>query len=142
MKILDWILRLVLAAVFATAAVTKIADPAEFHAAIQTYRILPDILVTLLAIWLPWFELCTAGALLWPRHRRAALWIVLALSLLFLIAITQAWWRGLDIICGCFGRPTAVSGLALREYLLRDLAFLATTSWLLVREWFIARRRP
>ena len=139
MNTLDWILRLALAAVFATAAVTKIADPTAFHTAIQTYRMLPEILVPLLAVWLPWLELCTAGALLWPRHRRAALWIVLALSVVFLIAIAQAWWRGLDIVCGCFGRPATVSGPALREYLLRDLAFLATAGWLLLREWFVAR---
>lgn len=142
MKTLDWILRLALAAVFAGAAVTKIYNPAEFHGAIQTYRMLPAILVAPLTLWLPWVELCTAVALLWPRHRRAALWIVLALSIVFLIAISQAWWRGLDIICGCFGRPETVSGPAFRDYLLRDLAFLAAATWLLLREWFVVHNQP
>jgi uncharacterized membrane protein YphA (DoxX/SURF4 family) len=142
MKAFDWILRLALAAVFAGAAITKIADPAEFHAAIQTYRMLPEALVAPLAVWLPWLELCTAIALVWPRHRRAALWVIFALSIVFIVAIAQAWWRGLDIVCGCFGRPTTVSGPAFREYLLRDLAFLAAAVWLLAREWFGARVRP
>jgi uncharacterized membrane protein YphA (DoxX/SURF4 family) len=139
MKTFDWILRLALAAVFAGAAVTKIADPAEFHAAIQTYRMLPEVLVAPLALWLPWVELCTAVALVWPRHRRAALWLIFALSIVFIVAIAQAWWRGLDIVCGCFGRPATVSGPAFREYLLRDFAFLAVAVWLLAREWFVAR---
>lgn len=139
MKTLDWILRLTLAAVFAGAAVTKIAQPADFHSAIQTYRMLPALLVAVVAIWLPWLELCTAVALLWPAHRRAALWLVLALSLVFLAAIAQAWWRGLDIVCGCFGRPATVTGAGYLEYLLRDLAFLAAAVWLLVRERVGAR---
>lgn len=142
MKTFDWILRLALAAVFAGAAVTKIAAPAEFLTAIQTYRMLPEVLVAPIALWLPWLELCTAIAVVWPRHRRAALWLIFALSVVFIVAIAQAWWRGLDIVCGCFGRPATVSGPAFREYLLRDLAFLATAVWLLVREWFVTRARP
>lgn len=138
MKTLDRILRLALAIVFAGAAATKIAAPGEFHSAIQTYRMLPEALVAPLAVWLPWMELCTAAALLWPRHRRAALWLIFALSVVFMIAIGQAWWRGLDIVCGCFGRPAAVSGPALLNYLLRDLAFLAVAVWLLIRDCFSA----
>ena len=135
MKTLDWIFRLALAAVFAGAAIAKIADPAEFHSAIQTYRMLPASWVAPFALWLPWVELCTAVAIFWPRHRHAALWIVGALNVLFLLALAQAWWRGLDIVCGCFGRPAAVRGAAYWNYVLRDLAFLAATAWLLVREW-------
>ena len=142
MKTLDWILRLALAAVFVGAAVSKIGNPADFHAAIQTYRMLPEMLVPLVALWLPWLELCTAVALLWPRHRRAALWIVFTLSVVFIIAIAQAWWRGLDIVCGCFGRPATVSGPAFREYFLRDLAFLAAAVWLIVRDRIANRVRP
>lgn len=142
MKTVDWILRFALAVVFAGAAITKIANPGEFFAAIQTYRMLPETLVAPIALWLPWVELCAAGALLWPRHRHAALWIVATLSVLFLIAIAQAWWRGLDIVCGCFGRSATVSGPAFREYFLRDLAFLALAVWLLAREWIVKRPRP
>ena len=141
MKTLDLIFRVALAAVFAGAAVTKIAHPADFHSAIQTYRMLPELLVAIVAVWLPWFELCTALALLWPAHGRAALWLVFVLSLVFLAAIAQAWWRGLDIVCGCFGRPAAVSGAGYLQYLLRDLAFLAAAGWLLGRERFAARKQ-
>lgn len=139
MKTLDWILRLALAAIFAGAAVTKIIHPAEFHSAIQTYRMLPELLVAIVAVWLPWLEVCTALALLWSRHRLAALWLIFALSLVFLAAIGQAWWRGLDIVCGCFGRPATVSGAGYLHYLLRDLAFLAAAGWLLHRERLAAR---
>lgn len=134
MKTIDWVLRLVLATVFIGAALTKIADPAAFHAAILTYRAVPELLVPALALWLPWVELCTGIALLWPRHRHAALWLVAAMTLVFLAALGQAAWRGLDIVCGCFGRPAAVRGAGYLKYLARDLALLAVTLWLLRRE--------
>ncbi len=139
MKTLAWLLRLGLAGLFLAAAVVKIADPAKFHAAILTYRMLPDSVVPLVALWLPWFEFCTGVALLWPRHRRAALWLVIALNLVFLAAIGQAALRELDIVCGCFGRPATVRGAGYLPYLVRDLAFLAAAAWLLRRE---PRPRP
>ena len=134
MKTLDWLLRLALATVFIGAALTKIADPAAFHAAILTYRAVPELLVPALALWLPWVELCTGLALLWPRHRRAALWLVVALNVVFLAALGQAAWRELDIVCGCFGRPATVRGAGYLKYLARDLALLAAAVWLLRRE--------
>jgi len=139
MKTIDWILRLGLAGVFIGAAVAKIADPADFHAAILTYRMLPEPLVPVFALWLPWFELCTGVAVLWSRHRPAALWLVVALNVVFLAAIGQAAVRGLDIVCGCFGRPAAVRGAGYLPYLARDLAFLAAAAWLLWRERWAAR---
>ena len=129
-----WLLRLALAGIFLAAAVVKIADPAKFHAAILTYRMLPDSVAAAVALWLPWFELCTGVAILWPRHRRAALWVVVALNLVFLAAIGQAAVRELDIVCGCFGRPASVRGAGYLPYLARDLAFLAAAAWLLRRE--------
>jgi hypothetical protein len=134
MRTFDWLLRLGLAGVFMGAAFTKIADPASFHAAILTYRAVPESLVPALALWLPWVELCTGVALLWPRHRRASLWLVLAMTLVFLGAIGQAAWRELDIVCGCFGRPATIRGAGYLKYVVRDLALLAAAVWLLRRE--------
>ncbi len=139
MKILDWILRLALAAIFIGAAIAKIADPAKFHAAILTYRMLPEALVPAVALWLPWLELCTGLALLSPRHHRAALWLVVALNVVFLAAIGQAAVRGLDIVCGCFGRPASVRTTGYATYLVRDVAFLAAAAWLL---WRHPGRKP
>ncbi len=134
MSTLATILRLALAGVFLAAAVVKIADPVKFHAALLTYRMLPDLVAAGLALWLPWFELCTGVAILWPRHSRAALWVVVALNVVFLAAIGQAAFRELDIVCGCFGRPASVRGAGYLPYLARDLAFLAAAVWLLRRE--------
>ena len=134
MKTFVLLLRLGLAAVFVAAAATKIADPAAFHRAILTYRILPDAAAAVAALWLPWFELCTGLALLWPRHRCAALWAVVSLAAVFLVALGQAAGRELDILCGCFGQPAVVRGRGYAIYLARDVVLLAAALWLLRRE--------
>ena len=134
MKTLASILRLALASIFLAAAAVKIADPAKFHAALLTYRMLPDSVAPAIALWLPWFELCTGIAILWTAHRRAALWVVVVLNIVFLAAIGQAAVRGLDIVCGCFGRPASVRTTGYAIYLVRDLAFLVAAAWLLWRE--------
>ena len=70
---------------------------------------------------------------------RMFLWLVVALNVVFLAAIGQAAVRGLDIVCGCFGRPAAVRGAGYLPYLARDLAFLAAAAWLLWRERMATR---
>ena len=48
---------------------------------------------------------------LFPRqHRLVATWLLLALTGAFVVALAQAWLRGLGINCGCFGSATMVSG--------------------------------
>jgi uncharacterized membrane protein YphA (DoxX/SURF4 family) len=134
MKHFAWILRVAVAAVFIAAAVTKIVDPAAFFASIQTYRLLPDGAGVLFAVWLPWLELCAAVAVFPRRLRSGASWLLLALTVVFLIALSQAWLRGLDISCGCFGSTATVRGSAYFGYLLRDGLLLAAVAFLLWQE--------
>ena len=134
MKPLAWVLRVAVAAVFIAAASTKIADPAAFVASIQTYRLIPDGAAAILAVWLPWLELCAALAIFPRRHRSGASWLLLALTFVFLAVLGQAWLRGLDINCGCFGSAATVSGSAYSGYLLRDGLLIAAIVFLLWRE--------
>jgi hypothetical protein len=59
----------------------------------------------------------------------------MALLLVFVTGVTQAWARGLSIDCGCFGGGGAVAPgeTAYVEELLRDTAFIALAAWLVVR---------
>jgi putative oxidoreductase len=98
-----WVLRVLLAAVFAYAAVPKLIDPGEFAAAIQNYRAVPDYLVGYLALFVPVFELVIALGLLLPGYQRGAALLATALLVAFGVAMAQARWRGIDLSCGCFG---------------------------------------
>jgi uncharacterized membrane protein YphA (DoxX/SURF4 family) len=134
MKPFAWILRVAVAAVFVAAAITKIVDPAAFVASIQTYRLIPDGAAAIFAVWLPWLELCAALAIFPRWHRSGASWLLLTLTFVFLLALGQAWLRGLDINCGCFGGTSPVTGSAYWGYLARDGLLGAAIAFLLWHE--------
>ena len=137
-------LRLAVAAVFLVAGAMKIWDFAharsatpDFTIAIQHYELLPPDLSVLLAIYLPWLEIIAALALFARRLALGAAAAMLGMSAMFLAAIGSAWWRGLNIACGCFGKDEVPTDY--RLLLFRDLALLAAVSILAVHEW---RRAP
>lgn len=108
MKVVTWLLRAVLAAVFIYAGALKLSDPARFATEIEGYRLLPQTLPgagvgAWVAVGLPWLEVVVGLAILLPvTVRAAALWQA-TLMAVFIVALASAWWRDLDITCGCFG---------------------------------------
>jgi putative oxidoreductase len=96
-------LRWLLAALLVWAALSKIANPQEFHGDLAAYQLpLPDALVRLAAMVLPWLELLCGISLVAGTARRAALLWTIILFGVFVLATGQAWARGLEISCGCF----------------------------------------
>lgn len=98
-----------LAALFALAGVLKLADPAAFAADIGNYRLVPVPVAAGLALWLPWFEVTVAVALVWPRWRREGAVLAGGLLVVFCAALGSVLWRGIDLECGCFGRGSAAT---------------------------------
>jgi len=125
--VLILLFRIVLGAIFIFAAVGKIINPAGFADAIDNYRILPYILVALLAIVLPWVEAICGILLLLGKRLAGSSLIVVALNLVFIVAIASAIIRGLDIDCGCFSVGVAKAGYA---RLIEDLLLLAMAVFL------------
>lgn len=60
------------------------------------------MLVNLTAVLLPWLEVASAICLLIPRARYTAAIILLAILLVFTIALGISLYRGRNISCGCF----------------------------------------
>ena len=139
------VLRLAVAAVFLVAGAMKIWDFAharsatpDFTIAIQHYELLPSPdLAVLLAVYLPWLEIIAALALFARRLALGAAAAMLGMGAMFLAAIGSAWWRGLNIACGCFGKDDATTDY--RLLILRDLALLAVVAVLFIHEWRRAR---
>jgi predicted anti-sigma-YlaC factor YlaD len=102
-KIVTWTFCVSLAAVFAAAAVPKLIDPGSFANDLLNYRLLPESLVGLFALFVPALELMIASALLWPRYQRGAALLSTLLLVGFAAAMAQARIRGIDLSCGCFG---------------------------------------
>ena len=90
------------AAIFIFAGITKVLNPENFAKDIDNYRMLPYLLVTMMAIILPWLEILCGIFLIIRKWEKGAALTLLVLTLMFLIAMSSAIFRGLDITCGCF----------------------------------------
>lgn len=108
MKTVSWICRLGLGGVFIYAAIIKLVDPADFVGDIDHYALLPYSLALAFGVFLPWLELVGGIAVILRWQERGALLLLLSLCGIFGFALASAWWRGLDINCGCFGHHLAV----------------------------------
>jgi uncharacterized membrane protein YphA (DoxX/SURF4 family) len=128
-----WTARAALAAVLVYAGAVKALDPAAFARAIEHYRLLPHPLPAVVAVYLPWLEIACGAALFWPRLRRGALMLSLALCLLFCAVIASAMVRGLDISCGCFGSG-GVEGASIGLSLVRSMFLVLIAWWLWWRD--------
>ncbi len=100
---IQWFLRLVLGGAFLTAGLLKLADPIRFAHDVGNYRLLPHALTHAVAIVLPAVEVLTGGLVLFGVWLRASTAILVGLTSLFLLVISSALVRGLNIECGCFG---------------------------------------
>ncbi len=98
-----WALRLLLAGVFATAALSKLRSLDAFEGVVRNYRILPEQLAGGFARVLPVVECVAALGLLFETTRAAAALLVAALLVLFAWAMAWNLLRGRrEIDCGCF----------------------------------------
>jgi uncharacterized membrane protein YphA (DoxX/SURF4 family) len=100
------IVRLVLGAVFLWAGAEKISHPTAFLSSLLDYDVpLPETFFRIVAISLPWFEVCCAFTLLFNVWTETVGPLVAALCLVFVLMLGQALIRRIDISnCGCFGR--------------------------------------
>ncbi len=120
---------LAVAAVFIYAGIDKIRDPLQFADSIAAFAILPAVLINLLAMGLPPFEIACGLLLIGPWTRRVGSLAVAIILVVFMIALSSALLRGLTLDCGCFGvgapsRPRMWVELALDAALLSGALFV------------------
>lgn len=134
-----WSARLLLAVVFATAALGKLRALDEFTGVVHNYRIPPEPLVRPTALVLPPFELLVALCLLLEPTRSLAATAAAALLFVFALAMAINLVRGrVDIDCGCFAASLKQRigwGLVGRNAVLIALALLAIPDGLAARSW-------
>ncbi len=119
--------RIAVGVVFVAAGAAKLGDPASFADSIASFRLLPGVLVSALALGLPPFEILSGLLLAIGWRRSAAALSVLIATGLFAAALVSALARGLIIDCGCFGSGAPSAGRMWLD-LLRDLALFAITA--------------
>ena len=99
---LSLIARIIVGTMFIVVGVTKILDPKGFANEIGNYDLLPNILLNIPAIILPWVEFVVGFMLIIGIKVRTNSLIAGALLIIFTLGVITAWARGLDINCGCF----------------------------------------
>ena len=124
MRLARIVARLTLAGIFIYASLDKIAHPAAFAKDVYNYQILPDALINLTALVLPWLELFLGLCLLAGIWLPGAVLTVNGLMVVFLAALVFNLARGLDINCGCFSTGSDAPAMSAGWYLLRDAGFL------------------
>ena len=122
--------RWVLGVVFIYASIHKILDPAAFAEAVYNYQILPDGLVNLTALVIPWLELFLGVFLIIGFWMPGATVLSALLFMTFMAALAYNLARGLDISCGCFSTSPAAETIGVRT-VLRDGIFLVVSLYLL-----------
>jgi uncharacterized membrane protein YphA (DoxX/SURF4 family) len=139
---LGFVSRLIVGGVFIYASLDKIVQPDQFARIIFNYHLVPASLINAVALILPWVEF-GAGLMLilgiWPR---AAGMVLTALVVIFLVALSINWIRGVDLECGCFTVSSRAKG-AIGSLIWRDLLLLAvalqTTLFARPKAWLTDR---
>ena len=105
-SVLAWtgtVARLVVGVVWIVAGLLKLPDPAASVRAVRAYQLLPESTVTVIGYGLPILELCLGLLLVVGLGTRAVAVLSALLFVAYIVGISSAWARGLQIDCGCFG---------------------------------------
>lgn len=121
---LAWLLRMAVGCLLLYASADKILHPQDFAAIVKDYRLLPDSLVNIVALWLPWFELVLGFCLFADWWRHGALFLATALLAAFWVALIVNYFRGIDVNCGCFSSTPGEAAAPMLWYLGRDALLL------------------
>ncbi len=127
--------RVVLGAVLLVAGGLKVTSPAASALTVRAFQMLPYDLAGYVGYALPVVEILVGLLLIAGLFTRVSALVGGLLMLAFVIGITSAWMRGLNIDCGCFGGGGTV-GASETKYgtdLLRDAGLAACAVWLVVR---------
>lgn len=132
---LGWVglvVRLVLAAVWAWASLSKITDPRTFVRAVRAYDATPEWLSKAIAYGLPMLEMTLALLLLVGLIVRYAAAVSAVLFVIFIVGILQASARGIKLECGCFGGGGTSTTTHYMLDVLRDLGLLVLAVYLIL----------
>ena len=95
--------RLILGGVLLVAGALKVGNLQKSAMAVRAYELLPTAIANFLGYVLPWLEIGLGLLLIFGVAVSISGLFGAIIMFAFIIAIAQAWARGLSIDCGCFG---------------------------------------
>ncbi len=138
-----FVIRLALGLTFVWAAVDKIIHPDQFARIIYNYHLLPGEYINVFALLLPWVELLTGVMVILGLWEKAAVVIIAGMLAMFIVALSIAIARGVNIECGCFSTTSKAKAPVL-DLIIRDAIMLVACGLILWtrRSWLALDRRP
>jgi uncharacterized membrane protein YphA (DoxX/SURF4 family) len=135
-KIQPWfglLARLTLGGVLFAAGYLKVGKADESQMAVRAYEMLPIPVANLLGLFLPFVEVVIGALLILGALTRVMAALGGFTMFVFIIAIAQAWARGLNIDCGCFGGGGAVAPGETKYFqeILRDIGLVFLAGYLI-----------
>jgi putative oxidoreductase len=145
MKILSnkyflFILRLIVGGVFVYASLDKLMNQEAFSKAIYNYKFLPEIFINIFAIVIPYMELTAGLFLILGIYKRGSSFIISFLLFIFVIALSQAYFRGLDINCACFSLETVNQKSDISLRILEDILLLIASITIYIKSKIIINK--
>lgn len=145
--------RLVLGTVWIVSGSLKLGDLAASVRAVRAYQLLPESAAQLVGAGLPLVEVVLGVLLVVGLGTRAAALVSILLLSAFVVGISAAWARGLQIDCGCFSSGGQLGPGERPTYgweLLRDAGLLVLAGLLVWRphsriaadRWLLTRPAP
>lgn len=128
--------RLVVGGVWVVAGALKLPVPAENVRAVRAYQLLPEAVVPTVGYALPILELLLGLCLIVGLLTRVSAVLSGILLIAFIIGISAAWARGLEIECGCFSGGGGPAANAAEKYpweIARDVGLLLLSAFLVSR---------
>jgi hypothetical protein len=135
-KIQPWfglLARLILGGVLFAAGYLKVGKDDESQMAVRAYEMLPIPIANMLGLILPFIEVVIGALLILGALTRVMAALGGFTMIVFIIAIAQAWARGLNIDCGCFGGGGAVEPGQTKylQEILRDIGLVFLAAYLI-----------
>ena len=118
---LPFIFRVILGILFIYASYDKILDPASFSENIHNYHITPVAVENLAALIIPWLELIIGVFLIFGVFLEGTTSITIVLLVFFIVILSQAVFRGIDVHCGCFKTEADAGTTNLRFELIKRI---------------------
>lgn len=129
LSIIMLFVRILIGGILIYASINKIVDPGGFARAIDNYHLIPFGLENSMAIVLPWVELIVGICLIFGLFIDGAAFLVIAMMIIFIVAITFAILSGYNIECGCGLKPGEMVGI---RKIIEDLIYLIF-AWMIIK---------
>lgn len=133
-------LRLIVGGVFVYASLDKLFNQEEFSRAIYNYKFLPEVFINIFAIVVPYIELVAGLLLIFGVFKRGSSLLITVLLIIFLIALVQAYARGLDISCGCFSLETVGQKSDILLRIIEDILLLIASIIIYIKSKIIINK--